>query len=413
MKTTCPHRRYGHSARNRHRARRGAAVGILVASLVIIAGLVAVTWGVANLSLTQRQLQSACEAAALAGAAELMDDDVLYGRLNPSDDVAAARAICQAYASVNPSYGQPTLLDLNQGNDPRGDVVIGYVPNPRWVKTPLDVWQGKGPANSIWVKASRSRLRGNPVSLWLGGLLGVGTGDVAAAARASLDHRVYGFRPELHTSVPLVPLAAASQAWHDQAGAEATEGENDNFTVDYRRGYVFDGGDGIPEIIIRANLPGGAGSASQEDSEQNDKFLSLVLSNNSFNESVRQRETATGLRREDLAQLGGEFSLGYDGTLMLPAVDTLDGSWCDVLWSIRGSIRVWPLGSAAKLANDDPGCQVTGYGAAVVVHTKIDDTVEPAQLVVTLQPALLATSTALTRDNAAENPWIAKLSLTE
>lgn len=392
----------------RRRARRGTAVGLLVAALVIVVGIVAVTWSVANLSLEQAQRRAACEAAALAAAAELLDEDVLWGRANPQDDIFAARAASLAYIHANPVSGRPAPLDLNFGNAPSGDVVVGRVANPRRVHAPLEVWTGKGPIDSIGVTAARSHQRGQGVGTWLGALLGLSQGSAAAAARASLDHRVYGFRPQAHTSIPLIPLAASGPSWLEQAADFG--GANDQFTVDYRRGYIFDGGDGVPEIVLRADLAAGPGGAGKESAG---RFASLVLCRAGWGESLRQREVADGLRRSDLVELGGEFALGPDGTLTLPVVEQFDASWCDVLWALRGQVRVWPLGTPASVMGGQAGWQLTGFGAAVICTTRIDDTVEPAQLVVTLQPAMLATSTALTSDAAAENPWIAKLSLTQ
>jgi Flp pilus assembly protein TadG len=383
--------------------RRGVVVGMLLVAMLLLVGLMGLAWNVSQLAYARGQLRTACEAAALAGAAELMDEDVLRTAHNQGDDVAAARLKAQQYAATNVSHGRPVVLDLNVDNDPRGDIVIGWVDQPGVPGANFQPWQGTGPINTIRVTASRRMATGNPIALWSGRLLGITHGAALSVASATLDNRIYGFRTRGAVCLPLVPLAAECQSWLSQATTPAASGGNDQYSVDYTAESVASGSDGIPEIELRAAL---SSSSSAGSSQVGGNFVPLVLEQSG--EDARQRQLRQGLATVDLLSRDGEFSMNELGQLLMPTAPGFDATWVEDLLSIQGVSRVWPLGEPSA-----GGYQITGFGAAVVVNAWIDTQTQPPQLVVAVQPALLVTNTALAGPGASFNPWIAKLMLTE
>ncbi len=373
---------------------------MLLVSLVVLLLILAATWNLAQLSFTHTQLRATCQAAALAGAAQLMDPSVLATSPGQASTYLGVRGAVYAYCQANSINGQPLNVDLNLANDPQGDIVVGCVQNPTRVHDPFYPSTGLGPVNTVQVAGYRNRTNGG-VPLWLGGMAGLNFGEAGYLARASIDSRVYGFRPAPAGYVPLVPLASPMAAW--QGG---TSSAGDGFTVNYTTGAVIAGPDGIPEIELRGDLAASVPS----DSRATNKLVALLVGP-STSVADLQQQVLNGYGEADLAPLGGEFSLQPQGNLLLPAQLALDSSLAQSLNAICGQIRVWPIGTLT-CEGEATSYDVLGFAAGVMVDAFVDQTATPPQLVVVVQPALLPTSTALVREESPANPWIAKLMLT-
>lgn len=410
MNTSRPQHRV--TRNHRRLARRGVAVAVLLCSLVVIVGLIGVAWNVSMLSYSHRQLCTGCEAAALAGASELLDEDVLFGQRDLSNDVPVAQEAAAQWAHDNTAAGQPIVLKPNPKNNPAGDVVVGWVPYPTLPRQQFRPWHGKGQANSVLVSAQRTKARNNPVALWCGQLFGIPGAEVSCSAQASIDYHIYGFRPTTMATVPVLPLTVEYKFWREKATGSTSGGSKDNFIVDRRTGSISQGEDGIAEVELRANL---SGSSSSKDEEQPTpgKLLGLTIPPSAGNnDSLRQQQALRGLSRADLAEMGGEFSLDRNGQLVLPAVDQLGSQWVEVLSSIQGQTRVLPLAVSTDLS-ESTTCTLTDFGAAVVLGAWIDTAGDKPQLVMLVQPTVMIASSALVANDAQENLWIAKLMLTQ
>jgi hypothetical protein len=367
-----------------------------------------------------RQMQTGCESAALAGAPELMDRTPLYpaglrywletgGEVGPEPAIAIpqlelARQGAQSFAAWNTVGGRPFAIDPNTANDAAGDVVVGWVADPTTLGDVLLPWQGTGPINSLLVRARRTDERGNPITLWVGRLLGLPTVDLTTSARATVDQRVYGFRPSGHVRVPILPIVAVAtgdrmNAWIQQASREASS-HNDRITCGSQSGELFSGADGIPEIVLNLAPP------SQRSNDDNAMLVSFGLT--PVDPSTIVRQIFTGYQYEDLIGLGGQVSLLRLGRLWLP--EQADTAVWDVTLAacqrIIGRTRILMLGEAAR----DEGCQVIGFAAGTVVDAK---PLRRGGMSVVMQPSLLITCTALTGERAERNPWLGKLMLTE
>jgi len=420
-----------------------------------------------------RELQAGADAASLAGGAELMDDAVLYPHLRrleryerprPADrrDLARFERVRKAaahHAAQNRAMGRPIKLDLNGKNDPRGDLVIGWVADPTDLESPLVPVQKAGRANSLAVQISKTRERGNPVSLLVADGLGMKGVDLNVLARATIDQRVAGFEPAGHVNVPLAPVAIEPRGrsgWFRQVVRPAG-GDNDRYRVDYRTGAIAGGGDRIPEVTLRLSPRRQAGHDEDNHDDRRDKGKGRRPDkdirhggdddrddgnrddHDADRDADRRRRTSArwvrvsrepppaehlaelfrrGYDRRDLAEAGGRVHVGqrliaYQGREHRP------GQWREqlrrALLGIRGEKRVWPLVIDYAVKNEPRGGEgdfawvvTTGYVAAVVVDCQFDGD----GLLITLQPCLLQTSTAITGKGETGNPWIGKLVLT-
>jgi len=402
--------------RTRSSGRRGAVALSVVLSAVVLIGFVALGIDLAMVSYAHQQSRVGSEAAALGGGAELLNDELLYGIPTPREArketiLRAARA-AQLLARQNVVAGQTLDITFDGTNHANGDIVVGWVAEPLEVGSPLEPAVGPDDRfNSILVRCRRTEARGNPVTLWFANLIGVGTADVMSKARATIDHRVYGFRPVGRTNVPLVPVgvlrSGLPEAWVEQAHREAVAGMNDRYSVDRRTGSVFGMPDGIPEVELLIPMESFSGVAS---------FNAEVcwLPGWTWDATRFARQCAEGLTPEDLQPLGGELALQHGSTLTLPAMAKLKSSQAgpvgSTLSSILGHPVVLPLGFPVQGANGEDGFQVTDFAAGRVVRCEMSS---GDALRVVIQPGVRQTATALVAAGWPHNPWIGKLFLTQ
>ena len=411
------------------------SVGLLVA-MVVLLGSLALAVDTGFLWHAYGQLQFAADAAALAGAAELMDSGVLYApperqALQPilrEQRIAAARQQALALAALNPVNGSPLRLDTsstndvdgdiarraafrrsipldaNSANDVDGDIVVGWVEDVV-MSAQMVPWPATEEVNSIVIRARRLRANGDPVVFRFARALGLDGADVMATARASLDQRVYGFRPAGHVRVPLMPLAIitpeASQGeafWFHLAGT-------DDHTVSTRPARVTSGPDGIAEYALvfdpqQEDATEGVRLARFHTADPMDPGAQSVVS-----------QILGGYTAADLADCGGQFALDGDGTLLVPGASvagTPDTLPLTALRAILGQPRIWPLGTVSSSAAPAPVYTIGGFVAACVVDADEDG---DGRLTIHLQPCLLQTATALVCSGQRRNPWIGKLVL--
>ena len=424
--------------------RAGLAALLLVLSLAVLAGFAALAIDLGLVKYVHQQLRTACEAAALAGAAELMDRNVLFpnrsrGRVCTGIDeldadrdnspalAAISAAVCddgvqaqveragqiaRRFAALNYVNGQPLLLDPDQPDDRAGNVVAGWVEDPSDCKAAFTPWHQDGAVNSLLVRAQLAARRGNAVGLWLAKLLGMPTADVGASARASVDQRVYGVRPAGSSLAPLVPLAVnydrGRHSWLAQAFAAAKVNRNDCYSVDCQSRYVSCGGDGIPEVRLEIEL-----TPRTHGDRDNCANAALVCWHEAGTQPVAYRPHAVsrwiecGVAHDDLAALGGALLVGQTLDTRCPANSSELRELCEALLAARGQSRIWPLTES----HSDGGARVVSLAAGVVVDAWIDQS--SGRCVVLVQPTVLATNLALASRQCPHNPWIGKLQLTQ
>jgi len=191
----------------RRRQRRGVVVlHVLVALLLLLlVASLAINW--AWLTLVARNLQSRADAAALAGAPGLLDEDLLRDH---AGDQADDRL--EAEARVDDSRVRNNQRNASSLQIAPSDLVVtpGVVDDPT-----LGAAAQFAPAlpyNTLEVLAKRTSAGVNPLT-WLLNVSGVGPGTLSVTARAALDNLLVGFQPTHERRSPIVPLAIDVQAW--------------------------------------------------------------------------------------------------------------------------------------------------------------------------------------------------------
>jgi hypothetical protein len=384
--------------------RTGAVALLLLASLAVLLGVVSMAINLSWLTSHQVQLRNACQSAALAGAAELLDPAPQEDSTEP-DPAAAVRA-ANAIQRANLFFTSNTNTVLQtSGDDP--DVLPGWSADPTMPLGTIAPWNGEGPVNALSVRGVRRRSNGQAVVLWFGNLFGVNDAEPAAVAAASMDQRIYGFRPLEYVNVPMTPLLVlpAGDQWPPSV-AGAMNGFTDNYSVDPRTGDVAEGPDGVGEITLRLPAADGPLPAGQAYA------VWISLGGETADFSSIEQQVGRGLTLGDLASLGGQFALGGDGTLAVSAAPAADASQVAALQaallSIRGKKRIWPIG-APDTAGGESVYRATGFVAGCVVDCRL----ESGSLSIVVQGCTIQTCTGLLRSGMARNPWIGKLILNE
>ncbi len=382
--------------------RRGIVAIFLIVALVALIGVGALAMNLTWLTSHQVQLRQACEAAALAGATQLFDP-APGAPASVADPAAEARVIAaKEQARI---YFTPNSRATLQTTGASSDMIVGWCENPTSPHAAFTVWTGTGPVNSLTIRGMRRRAYNQAVTLWFGSFFGASYAEPVAVARATMDQRVYGFRPLEYVAVPMMPLVTpAAVSW--PSGAPGSAGSlPDHYTIDERTRAVSAGPDGIAEITLQIPLAGGA-TPSGADSG----WLWLLGGTTNFVWLGAQVEV--GLETVDLPNVGGQIALGTDGAVSLPAAASPDATQADrllsAMMSIRGQKRIWPLGQMDATAGQ-PAYRVTGFAAGSIV----DCSRNANTLTIVVQGGTIQTCTGLLRSGMARNPWIGKLILNE
>jgi hypothetical protein len=398
---------------------------LLALSALLAAFAVAVNH--ARLWDVRAELQVVADAASLAGAGTLLDDDTL--RANTSlypGLLARATAAADTFAQSNLVQGRPFTLQPNPANYVDGDLVFGTLDTPRSTQfiAAQNIQNPGNPAlakvNTVRVVARETAARGNAPLLIFAQFLDRRSADVQAAATASLDRDVIGFRPLGEHPLPLAPLAllsdttaAEKRSWQYQV--EARKGF-DNYRFDPAARAFASGADGIYEF--QAVLPLNADELPQAN-------VALLLLGVSDAGGVSQ-QLLSGVTPEQLQGLGGELVLeASDNRLKVPgsALGPSEGS--QQLKQLRAALdqlrqlaepRLWPLYSGIDSSTGKP--ILCGFVAARVVTVGTLAAGQP--LTCTLQATVVAESTAVTGATRRGvggipivNPYISKVRLVE
>jgi len=155
----------------KHLRNRGLVLVWTVLVIFTLFLLVGLSLDVAKLCLVNHQLHNAADAGALAGA--------VIVKINTVEARERARDI----ALQNSADHDPVTLDLNLGNLPDGDIIIGQYGYDRDLDKMVfvpDNPEAPAPVNALAVIASRTaELGGGPVPLNFGSLVGVATAELA------------------------------------------------------------------------------------------------------------------------------------------------------------------------------------------------------------------------------------------
>lgn len=386
-----------HSRRSSAHTRRGTVAPLLVFSLTTLLACFAFAVNKSWLWTVREDVKLSADAAALAAAATLVDDDLIR------NDVALLPALLQRaaetarnYGAINPVRSAPLLLLENPDNAVSGDVVFGVVSLPRAGDfTPVPALSTADPAhaqtNSVIITGRQVRSRANAPGMIFGVFAAQGAADVVVTSSATLDRGVRGFRPTLGPT-PLAPVALLSGAAPQSFESQVENGAGlDMQRFDRDAGaFVSDpAGDGVREFPVAyptdpAHLATASAAIVFVGTSDFDQLSQLLIN---------------GVTRDDLNDFGRQLVLPETGGRTMAGLDVGPPgdspqiiALYQALEQLRQSaaVRIWPTYSTAAAGQ----VTVTGFVAARVVSVTPPAANQPLQF--TVQPTVVSRHDAIT-----------------
>lgn len=371
-------------------------------AMVVVGGCLAMVFDRLWQDAAEIELQTAAEAAALAAAHRLVDDETLHPDADWPRLLEQARIAAADVAGRNRVGGEPLRLsDSADSSDIQfGRFVVNDAGEELFVETPES-------PRTVRVWASQGRGSANPVGLLVRDLTGAGR-DMTFEAAADLDNRVVGVRPYDEFVAPGLPLAvldrdpagARSDTW--SAAIELRKG-GDAYSYDAIHHRVDDQPDGLPELTVRsADLR----ASVQEVLQVN---LQMIDVGAGLSDGVLVEQIEEGWGVDDLVSRGGE--LRFDGRPeQLPASVHVQTAPAEALQQVLGEARLCLLFDA--FVPTGGGRTTTRVSRLVGVRIMAARVVEPGEVELVLQPAVVATRTAIVSSLDGDldaNPYVYKV----
>jgi len=367
--------------------RRGVTATFVAISLIMLLGTAALTIDVGLMYRARHESQIAADAAAMAGAWELLDEDRLQGSPYMADEITAARVRAADYANYNPV--------LNEGPGvAESDVLIGYLHDPNDVNAALS-FANPNQANTVSVRIRRDEAVNGPVSLLFSVVFGHTTANVAADAWATFKDGVTGWRVTPETgNAGLLPIALHVDAWNGLLDGSWSTG--DDWSYDENTGAVAAGSDSIYELNL---YPGGGANQLPPGN-----LGTVDIGSPDNNTADLSRQINSGISEADLAYFGGELSLGPDGTLDLNGDTGLSAAIKDDLEAIVGQARAIPLFNQVTGPGDNATFTIVGFAGIRIMEVKLTGPMNKKRVVI--QPAFVVDDAVITSPGSGSSYFV-------
>jgi Flp pilus assembly protein TadG len=311
-----------------HRRRRGNILVLSAVFMIVMGALLAFAIDVGYLYTARAELQRSADAAALAAAAELIDEQSVSDSLLIQQMISSARAKAVQYAASNPVCSKPPFVDANYTNRLDGDVLVGYVSDFA-DPTGSVAYSNLSAVNAVTVRVRRVADRNEEVPLFFAPILGYERAPLQAEATAAFLSSIRGFRSRSDGgNHDILPLALDEETWNAMLAGNAP----DDWSWDAENLQVNAGSDGIREINL---YPEGTGSPGNRGT------VDIGNANNSTSDIARQ--IVDGVTDADLEYHGGELKLDDNGELSLNGDTGVSAGFKSALESIIGDPRVIPI----------------------------------------------------------------------
>lgn len=366
--------------------RRGTLLPAIAFALLVVGGALALVLNGLWKDAASVELRTAAEAAALAAAAEYLNDAQLAAVSNNEILMQGARLRAAEVAFANRVAGQPVVLNP----EPLGDVIFGRrLFQPESVES-VFLEATENPEltpDVVEVRATLMKARGNPLRLFFPGVTGQPVAEAFTLVQAAFDNQIEFFRPTSGTPVPCLPLGILARDPMDQrtdtweVNIEQRQG-GDAFRFDEETREVLPEPDGIPEIVLRSVPLNGIGL------EGNVQMLDF---RNDLRDEQLAEQIARGLDREALLEWEG--SLPAVSAFDITASANLPEPLQMALENLIGQQRLCLLYEPLQGLSVPSWSQVRCVGVVAIRILSVQpETNETATLIV--QPTIMSTSTA-------------------
>lgn len=370
--------------------RRGAVAPLTAILVGVFVAMTAFAVDMGYIVYVQAQLQNTADAAALAGASQLVQIQVGGSNVSSAATTAVNNAIAEAkeFAFYNLAGGKNISLA-------NSDIVVGTQASVGGAVTP---WTAGSPfPNAVQVTVRRDMDNNGSLSLFFAPFLGVSKWDGQATATARLNPAMYsvtGFNsPNGGKNGRLLPIAVDAAFWNTfVATGKSPDGKvYDNFTFNSgaSANKVSSGVDGIPELkdfYPNNTSPGNFG------------LVNLNYTNPQNNTPAFSDWILNGPSPSDLQSFGTNgFQASAGSPISVKGGPGLKSTLVSDLAAIAGQQRVVPLFSSYKGNGSNTYYTITGFAGVTIVSA----TGNGSNISVVLQPTIVIDPTATYTTNGS------------
>jgi len=339
----------------RRTERRGAVLVLAAVTIVMLIAFLAFAVDVGYIEVVRSELQRSADAAALAAAWELYDNEALTGQSgNMLDEIAQARAKAAAFAGYNAVVGAAPAVD----NTNTGDVTIGYLANPTDSSASINTTLAyQNQSNAVQVRVRRAADMNGEAPYFFARIFGYDTFATQATATAAVATNFGGFRsPGGSGNIMMLPFALDKETWDALVAGNAT----DSYSYNEATGAVTAGSDGIKECNL---YPQGTGSPGNRGT------VDIGSCNNSTADIARQ--IVYGISPADLQAFGGELKLDTNGKLYLNGDTGISAGVKDELTSIIGKPRLIPIFQTVAGPGNNASYTIVAFAGIRITYVKL------------------------------------------
>jgi Flp pilus assembly protein TadG len=313
--------------RRSKKERRGNILVLSAFLTIMLLAMVAFSLDVGYIANAEGELQRSADAAALAGALQLISYSAPGPSFSLSTNIANSRTSAVRYAGLNSVCGTGPTIDAN------GDVVVGAIATPTIPGTPM-TYGNPNQFNAVQVAVNRSSSENGDVPLFFGRIFGNQGTAATAQATAAIVTNFTGFQmPADGSALNILPFALDQQTWNSLMQGSGP----DQWTYNASNNSVSAGPDGV----LEANLfPQGTGSPGNRGT------VNIGTNNNST--AHLNSQILNGLTASDLAPYGGQLTLDGNGQLILDGNPGISAGVKSALTTIEGAPRVIPIFSTVS-----------------------------------------------------------------
>jgi Flp pilus assembly protein TadG len=402
--------------------RRGAVLPLTAVLIIFLFGLIAFAVDLGWIMAVHTQMQSAADSAALAGAAQLLDNTYLKGTGATNTGTATNSAMGNAntaaknFAAKNMAGGVSISLAANQTqaddqtlmvNASTGDIVCGYLARPSNQSSSMNVsTPSVGPyPNSVQVTVHRDNVRNGALGLFFAPVLGITGWNLQAKATATYEGGISGF--QIHSNgastCKLLPFALEvhtwsndpSDPWYDATlpGGVLQGNGQDNFTRDPSSSNVTAGqSDGIYECQL---FPLSNGQGNGSGGLQPGNFGTVDIGSPSNSNDDIKRQIQYGPNAQDLSYFpGGKLQIDPTTGMLQLYGDTGISAGVDAAFqSILGQPRIIPLYSSVSGNGNNATYTIVAFAGCTVLECVLSGSLSGKHI--TIQPCWCIDGNAL------------------
>jgi putative Flp pilus-assembly TadE/G-like protein len=356
-----------------HKQEKGAVLVLVAVCLTMCMLMLSLALDFGLVVLTKSELQSAADSAALAAAAQLMDEDLINGFADQYDDIIVARDFAEQFAGLNNAANVSLLIDRNDANDISGGIVVGYIDDPFDSNSPFET-SSVSNYNSVQVEVRLTENLNGPLELFFGGVTGMHTIETAAQTTATLEDRIVGFSVAQGGNLNILPFSVDVNEWD----AVFSVAYNPSKIIEDRFGFTLASisFNLIPSLVstfvvssprtlkIFPNDPDAPGNFGTIDIGSDNNSTSELLDDIRYGPSYEDIELIGGLTLTD-DNGDGIFTKWFNGNTGVSSVLRV------AIEDIIGESRILSLHKQVINTGDNSQFEVCRYVAVKVVDVKM------------------------------------------